>query len=179
MDQFVPICSTEVNSSPVSPGYWPSQQEPPANPYTEREWERGREEGGLSGNERERQAISEKWASAEKKTRSAAKERWRERSRWRREMRKLKELDGRGSWTGRRGKKEVDGEVQVLADLSSAPPSWSWKNGADPIVMPQSLPANWHQIKGSDTRASFRGNNRGQYCLCLERDWQTWHNWCG
>lgn len=54
------ICSIEVNSSPVSPGYWPSQQEPPANPYTESEWERGREEGGWSRNERERQAISEK-----------------------------------------------------------------------------------------------------------------------
>lgn len=60
VDQFVPICSIEVNSSPVSPGYWPSQQEPPANPYTESEWEREREEGGWSGNERERQAISEK-----------------------------------------------------------------------------------------------------------------------
>lgn len=31
-DQFVPIGSTEVNSSPVSPGYWASQPEPPANP---------------------------------------------------------------------------------------------------------------------------------------------------
>ncbi len=105
MDQFVPICSIEVNSSPVSPGYWPSQQEPPANPYTESEWERGREEGGLSGNERERQAISEKWASAEKKTWNAMKERWWERSRWRREMRKVEEWDRRGSQSGRRGKK--------------------------------------------------------------------------
>lgn len=74
VDQFVPICSIEVNSSPVSPGYWPSQQEPPANPYTESKWESGREEGGWSGTERESEPISEeKWASAEK-TWSATKE---------------------------------------------------------------------------------------------------------
>lgn len=36
-DQFVPICSMEMNSSPVFPGYWPSQWRPPANPYTENE----------------------------------------------------------------------------------------------------------------------------------------------
>ena len=90
VDQFVPICSDEVNSSPVFPGYWPSQQEPPANPYRERMWEGG--EGGPGSEwdwERKTGRPREKWASADYKCKNEMKARRCESSKWGREMRKV------------------------------------------------------------------------------------------
>lgn len=178
MDQFVPICSIEVNSSPVSPGYWPSQQEPPANPYTESKWERerGREGGRGLEWERERKTADlwEKWASAERERRRPEMQRKRGRRRRGRET----EWESRGS--GRKTIKEGDrgtgADQQIIPLLHQAGVKWMEQIQ---IVMPRSPAANWHWNKGSDTWASFRGGNRGQYCLCWERDWQTWHNWCG
>lgn len=98
VDQFVPICSIEVNSSPVSPGYWPSQQEPPANPYTESKWERerGREGGrGLEWEgERKTADLWEKWASAERERRRP--EMQRKRGRRRRGRRQSGKAEGVG-----------------------------------------------------------------------------------
>lgn len=45
----------EMNSSPVSPGYWPSQWRPPANPYTENRGRRERNGVGKGKRERERE----------------------------------------------------------------------------------------------------------------------------
>lgn len=155
-DQFVPICSMEMNSSPVSPGYWPSQWRPPANPYTEnggggrgleweRESEREREGGGTT-------ALGEKWASVERKTWCAAKQRKRA---------------GGGAGVG--GK--VWGMlVQVFtAGISTAAlipePIQSWCVRASQRV-------------GTETKAETHRQWSRQYC-CLERDGQTWHSWFG
>lgn len=45
-DRFVPIGSSEMNSSLVSPGYWASQPEPPANPSDRANRREGRVEVG-------------------------------------------------------------------------------------------------------------------------------------
>lgn len=177
MDQFVPICSIEVNSSPVSPGYWPSQQEPPANPYTESKWERERERGrkgaGVGTGEKDSWSLRKMGICREReeKTWNATKERKtqkREEAEW--------ESRGSGRKTIKEGDRGTGADQQIIPLLHQAGVKWMEQIQ---IVMPRSPAANWHWNKGSDTWASFRGGNRGQYCLCWERDWQTWHNWCG
>lgn len=107
----------EMNSSPVSPGYWPSQWRPPANPYTENggggrglEWKREKrgEEGG---------PVSEKWASV---SRHAPKGRgWS----WRK---------GMYDWCWYRG---LNNGAHPGADpvvvRRSLPASWHWNKGCD------------------------------------------------
>ena len=169
MDQFVPICSIEVNSSPVSPGYWPSQQEPPANPYTESKWEREREKGGGRGLEWERARktadLREKWASAERGEDLKCNEREEEAEEGEKEReRESGKGEGVGGKTIKEGDRGTGADQQIIPLLHQAGVK---RMEQIQIVMPQSPAANWHWNKGSDTWASFRGSNRGQYCLLL------------
>lgn len=80
-DQFVPIGSTEMNSSPVSPGYWASQPEPPANP-SDREQIGGRAEWWWEGGcEESAKKRKNKRKSVHLWGRSSLMQQWRERER--------------------------------------------------------------------------------------------------
>ena len=171
MDQFVPICSIEVNSSPVSPGYWPSQQEPPANPYTESKWERERErERGRKGagvGTSEKDSWSQRKMGICRERRRPEMQRKRGRSRRGRKRERERESgkgEGVGGKTIKEGDRGTGADQQIIPLLHQAGVK---RMEQIQIVMPQSPAANWHWNKGSDTWASFRGSNRGQYCLLL------------
>lgn len=119
-DQFVPICSMEMNSSPVFPGYWPSQWRPPANPYTENE-------GGGRGLKWEGGRDRESWGRYNSS--------W-----WKVDIdlmccKGVEESWGRGQ-SGRRGMNDTGTGVYSWDLNQRADPR------ADPVVVCQSLPAS-------------------------------------